>query len=204
MKFRLESDHTWPGDVYLAAGTEVGDDTDYPFYDGQQPSSAMTPLDKQAEELLNRVRADKPHWGVAPEERLPISGDNHPVYKSPQASSQPIIPPPLEQLTRPNDLRPGEPSRVDPRMAEALAAENDRQMAIKANEDVKNRTGEKAPGQGPEAPKFSGIAGQGQAPKPPAPASQAVPRNTSGVVPESTDGRPVDLSKDSKESKDKK
>ncbi len=43
-QFRLETAHTWPGDVFLEAGTIVGDDTEYPLYEGFIPSKQMTEL----------------------------------------------------------------------------------------------------------------------------------------------------------------
>jgi hypothetical protein len=230
MKYRLETAHyLW--DTLLDPGTEIGDGTQYPIGHGFVPSSGMTPLDAEAEKLSAQHR--KPGWGTAPEDRLPLTGDIHPVYPSPNNNNaQPIIPPPLEHLTRPNDMRPGEPQRQDPRLTDALAAENDRLNAIRANEEAEKRAREvpgpsgvsadgfnkgprmadvkSVPGQGP-APKATTAPGQGPAParkpgepvKPPAPPSNQVPRNTAGVVPESSDGQFTDLDKNDKPVEDK-
>lgn len=227
MKFRLTAPHIYQ-DQYLEEGVEIGTDTAYPIYEGYVPPSCVEPLNDEATEFIARMASDKPHWG-RPEEALKIvpdaepgvmagAGDYHPVTKSPQANQQPIIPPPLEHLTRPNDLKPGEPSRVDPRLAEALAADNDRRMAEEANRQAAAKTGTPVPkmtpanlpGQGP-APKPPSAPGQGPAPKQPVTKAEDVkppkptgntPRNTAGLVPENPDGEFKDLSK--KDESDKK
>lgn len=247
MKYELETQHfLW--DQLLEPGTLIGDDTPYPIPDGFAPSASMKPLDQEAVDLSNRTGRDKQNWG-RPEENLeiaPVKANPNVGTFAPNASTinrnnQPTIPPLLEQLTRPNDMRPSEgmSPRPNPLLDKALqeqnermAAENDKRMADEANRQAALRTAdspnkpagvtetigrpapETAPGQGPGAkPNAAQAPGQGPAkttpaaksgaPKPPAPPSNEVPRNTSGVVPESSDGK-FDKGEDKKEGSDKK
>lgn len=212
MKYLLETDHAFY-DHYLEAGTEIGDGTPYLLPEGFVPSAAMKPLDDEAKALTDKVRESKKgHWG-RPEDALPLRlapGDSHPIEGIPghRSNAQPIIPPPLEHLTHPNTLKPGEPPKVNPLLADALEKqreENDKVMAERANEAAKARSdavpkpagvtedfkSHSAPGQGPaKAP--STIPGQGPAKREPMkanpPPSKEVPRNTAGLVPENDTG----------------
>lgn len=213
-------------DQHLEAGTEIGDDTPYPIPDGWAPGAYMEPLDDEAKWLTQETAKHKQNWGRPPEEGLPIgprSGDHHPIIgTSVNRTEQPIIPPPMEHLTRPNDMRPHERGpRPNPLVEEALrqqnerlAAENDKRMAEEANRTADEKSREKLPpgvtvsntgaqakapttqlpGQGP-APKPSVAPGQGpgQKPKPPSPPSAQVPRDQAGsLTPSSPDGKHQD------------
>lgn len=59
MRFRLDAPHTLPGDIYLEAGKEIGDDTAYPLQEEFVPSRHMTPLDDEAQELVDS-REERP------------------------------------------------------------------------------------------------------------------------------------------------
>lgn len=198
MKFVLDAEHFLWNDELVPAGTEIGDDTGYPIPDGWAPSAAMTPLDDEAKALIKETAKHKQNWG-RPEEGLPLklTGDQHP-FEAPTTinrTNQPIIPPPLEHVTRPNDQRPNEAPRLDPITENALKAtqeriaktdadraEDDKRMAVEANRMALERTQgndpkrsfqmsgskppEVAPGQGP-APKTAAQSGvPGQGPGP--------------------------------------
>lgn len=207
MKYRLEVDH-YLYDHYLEAGTEIGDGTSFPLPEDFVPSASMLPLDDEAKAFTDKIRKErKGYWG-RPEDALPMRvGDNHPIegVSGQRSNPQPIIPPPLEHLTHPNTLRPGEPPKVNPLLQKALEdqnAENDRIMAERANQAAQERADSMpkpagvreefkhhpVPGQGPTRG-ASTIPGQGPAKRPP---SKEVPRNTSGLVLESPDGERKD------------
>jgi hypothetical protein len=238
MRYELETQHyLW--DQLLEPGTIIGDDTEYPLPDGFAPSASMKPLDDAAQELSNKTGKEKQNWG-RPEENLEIKPNTVSNVGRFEGGStinrnnQPVIPPPLEHLTRPNTMRPNEglSERTNPLVMEALEkqnAENDKRMAEEANRQSAERaanspnkpfgvTESAGPGQGPRPTAQQNLPGQGpstksanqapgarppgQAPKPPAPASKEVPRNTGGVVPESSDGQPV-KKEDEKKDEDK-
>lgn len=183
MKFELETEHyLW--DNHLGPGTIIGDDTPYPLPNGFAPSASMKPLDKGAEDLVVRTAKNKINWG-RPDLNIPIAPSNGSprvaAYPGNAQNAQPTIPPPMEHLTHPTDMRPGEPARVSPVIEQALREENERlaakrdeDMAKKANEDIAKKT--------PKPP--STFTPPGMTPKPPAPPSNQVPRNTGDVVPQ--------------------
>lgn len=219
MRFLLENDHAIYDQV-LPAGTTIGDDTPYPIYDGFAPSAAMAPLDDEAKKLSNETGKNKQNWG-RPEENLPIriSGDNHPIIgNTTNRNAQPIIPPPMEHLTHPTDMKPQthHSSQVSPIVRDMLAdeadrirAENDKRMAEQANAESDARSkanaphgvtvdntgaNARAPGQGP-ASKVSTAPGQGNnprpttAPKSPTEPSNQVPRDNDKLTPSSETGK---------------
>ncbi len=122
MRFRLDTAHYFPGDIYLNEGTEIGDGTDYPIPDGWRPPASAVPLDAEAKTLYKDTGKDRPHWTDIPEENIPIH-PNAPAQKSA-----------LE------------------RVADMSAAARDVEMAKKANAKLPGQgpapAPSKAPGQG--------------------------------------------------------
>lgn len=155
MRYRLETQHSiW--DMLLDEGTEIGDGTRYPIPDDFVPSAAMIPLDDAAKERVREISAGRLNWG-RPEDNIPIVPLEAKIYgPSVIRQPQPTIPPLIEQLTHPNTLKPGD-SPID--LAEAIAAENDKKMAVMANENARALAD--------AFPKPAGVSeGQGPAPKP--------------------------------------
>lgn len=219
MRYELETQHyLW--DQLLEPGTIIGDDTPYPLPDGFAPSASMRPLDQAATDLSNETGRNKQNWG-RPEENLEIkavtpsnSGSFGSAPSTVNRNNQPIIPPPLEHLMRPNDMRPNEglSARSNPLVDKAvqeqnerIAAENDKRMAEQANLESQKRTDnspnkphgvteqigrpapEVAPGQGPGAkPNAAQAPGQGPASKPAGAPKPPAPPSTQ--VPRNTGG----------------
>lgn len=135
MKYRLDEDHHID-EMIVPAGTVIGDDTDHPFRalkddskigrkagDPLPPSVAMTPLDKEAQDLFNREYGeDKPDHD--PTKSIPLTGaDNAPKVPGisgpkadPKGYGGPVNPapkdPPKTGLNAPNP--PGHDSAKNP------------------------------------------------------------------------------------------
>lgn len=164
MKFRLTQPHII-NDAQVEIGTVIGDDTGYPMKNekGERlivPSANMEPLDDEAKQVYGDIRKAKAEQGItwgSPLEDIPIrvAGASPPVQgQHINRSPQPIIPSPIEHLTHPTDLRPGEQPglKVSPEAltaaADARNAERDKLEAVKSNEkqdsEQKDRLGDKS------------------------------------------------------------
>lgn len=164
MRYRLETQHSiW--DMLLDEGTEIGDGTKFPVPSDFVPSAAMTPLDDEAKERCKEVAKEKVNWARFPEDNISLQANIHPIQNpSIYRPEAPIIPPPQDHLTHPNSMKPGDV----PKTLEEIAAENDKKMAIAANEraqelaDAFPKPPGVSEGQGPR-PKPTDAPGQGPA-----------------------------------------
>lgn len=183
MRYRLETEHyLW--DHLLAPGTEIGEGTNFQLPENFRPSASMTPLDKEAADVVVEMKRNRPYWGRpdAALERI-VTGDMHPGDNHPVTTTrphQPIIPPPLEHLMRPNTMRPGDRENdiadlLTP-LAKAELGKREEERAKKDAEDAAKAN---------EAAETISKAAEAKKPTPPRPPGQASPPKTLDKLPAS-------------------
>jgi hypothetical protein len=103
MRYRLDLPHYFPGDLYLEAGTIVGDDTPYLLPDGWEPSQHVTALDEGAEEVLaaRDVKPDPLSEAALPNRIRPEDAMMQPDQKNPNKDQSPTNQTPAPDLTLP-------------------------------------------------------------------------------------------------------
>lgn len=124
MKYRLDTQH-YHQDKLLEPGTEVGDDTDFPWRDAKghplPPSLQMTPLDDEAKRLYRDWHeSDEPQRD--PTHAIPIQGTGDSVRSPPAV--RPGVPtnPAARPATNPNPPVGATPPKPAPEVRGAPGA----------------------------------------------------------------------------------